>query len=235
MQYTIVIPAYNEEARLRKTVEDYAAYVREAFPPGSAEVLLIVNGSKDRTEEIAKELAAEYDCVRYWATPEKQGKGGAVLKGFELALGAIVAFADADNATTAPELRKLIDRVEAGVDAALGSRWLPESVQAIPQPLSRRIAGRIFNLIVRLLFQFSFRDTQCGAKAFQKAALDQVRGEVHSTGWAFDVDLIWRLCRKGFDVVELPITWSDASHSRLRMHTDGPSMLLELIKLRMKG
>jgi dolichol-phosphate mannosyltransferase len=235
MKYSIVIPAYNEESRLSRTVEDYAGFVASVYEPGEAEILIIVNGSVDRTGEIARELEARFACVRAWETPARQGKGGAVMKGLDMAEGEIVSFADADNATTVVELKKLLDTVASGVDAALGSRWLPESEQVIPQPLARRIASRVFNLIVRLLFQFSFKDTQCGAKAFTKAAFLDVRDEVRSTGWAFDVDLIWRLCRRGYRVVEVPIVWSDASQSRLRMHKDAPSMLVELIKLRING
>lgn len=233
MKYSIIIPAYNEEARISDTVRDYATYLETHFTPDEAELVIVVNGSRDRTGEIAREMEKIFPCVRSWETSDRQGKGGAVLKGFELANGEILAFTDADNATIAPELHKLLTAVESGVDAAIGSRWLPESRQTVPQPLARRIASRVFNLIVRLLFQFPYSDTQCGAKAFKRAAIDSIRGEIHTTGWAFDVALIWRLRRRGCQVKEIPITWSDNSKSRLRMHRDAPSMLWELIKLRL--
>ncbi|MBD3267393.1 glycosyltransferase [bacterium] len=235
MKYTIVIPAYNEEARLAGTIDDYAAFVETNLGAENAEVLIVVNGSRDRTGDIARELEAKYPCVRAWETKSKLGKGGAVLKGFELAKGAILAFADADNATPPHELNKLLQEIERGTDAALGSRWLPESKQVIPQPFSRRVAGRIFNLIVRLLFQMPFKDTQCGAKAFKREPLETIRERLTSTGWAFDVDLIWQFSKSQYSVNEVAINWSDASKSRLRMHTDGPAMLWELIKLRFRG
>lgn len=234
MKYSIIIPAYNEEARLGATIADYADYVQTSMPEKSTEILIIVNGSRDRTGEIARQMQKQYPFVRSWEAAGRLGKGGSVLQGFSMAKGSIVAFADADNATTAPELRKLIDVVESGADAAIGSRWLPQSEQSIRQPLARRIASRVFNLIVRMLFQFPFKDTQCGAKAFRKEAINAIHDEVKSTGWAFDVDLIWRLCLRGYKVVEVPICWSDASQSRLRMHRDGPAMLKELLKLRFK-
>lgn len=233
MKYSIIIPAYNEEARIAGTVREYAEYIENHFSPEEAELLIIVNGSHDRTGAIAREMEQTFSCVRVWETPERQGKGGAVLKGFELARGEILSFSDADNATVAAELRKLLDAVDQGIDGAIGSRWLPESRQTVPQPLMRRIASRVFNLIVRILFQFSYKDTQCGAKAFKKQAIESVRSEIHTTGWAFDVALIWRLRRHGYRVEEIPITWSDNSKSRLRMHRDAPSMLWELIKLRL--
>lgn len=235
MKYSIIIPAYNEEERIGATVHDYAMFIQKSMNPAETELILVVNGSADRTSEIARELEAEYPFVRAWDRSERMGKGGAVMKGFELARGEIVSFADADNATTAPELKKLLDVVEQGADAALGSRWLPESQQIVPQPLARRITSRIFNLIVRLLFQFPYTDTQCGAKAFRKQAIDSVRSKIHTTGWSFDVALIWQLRQEGYRVVEVPIVWSDNSRSRLRVHRDAPSMLWELIQLRLKG
>ena len=235
MRHTIVIPAYNEEARIEETVRAYASYVREFMDATQTEILIIVNGSEDRTTEIAHHLANEIDCVRAWDTPARMGKGGAVFKGFELAKGEILSFSDADNATTPPELRKLLDAVEGGADAAIASRWLPTSKQLIPQPFTRRILSRIFNLIVRILFFLPYTDTQCGAKAFTRKSIETVRNQIKTSGWSFDVALIWRLRQAGFNVVEVPIEWSDNSRSRLRVHSDGPSMLVELIKLRFGG
>lgn len=232
MKYSIIIPAYNEEKRIAATVRDYANYVKSNMPVNETEIIIVVNGSLDRTDEIARDMENHYDFISAWCSPERMGKGGAVLKGFSLAKGGILAFADADNATTAPELRKLIESVENNADAAIGSRWLPGSEQTIPQPFMRRVASRVFNLIVRCMFQLPFKDTQCGAKAFKRDAIETVRSEVRSVGWAFDVELIWHLVRYGFEVKEVPIVWSDNSSSRLRMHRDAPSMLIEMLKLR---
>ncbi|MDP8244006.1 MAG: glycosyltransferase family 2 protein [Candidatus Hinthialibacter antarcticus] len=233
MRHTIVIPAYNEEARIEETVRAYASYVQESMD--ETEILIIVNGSEDRTAEIAHQLANEINCVRAWDTPARMGKGGAVFKGFELSQGEILSFSDADNATTPPELRKLLDAVESGADAAIASRWLPQSKQLIKQPFTRRILSRIFNLIVRILFFLPYTDTQCGAKAFTRKSIETVRETIQTSGWSFDVALIWRLRQAGFRIVEVPIEWSDNSRSRLRVHSDGPSMLVELIKLRFGG
>lgn len=235
MKYTIIIPAYNEESRIEATVRDYASYFSALTDAVDTEVLIIVNGSRDRTAEISQQLAQELPNVRSWDTPDKMGKGGAVLKGFELAEGEIVAFADADNATAPPELHKLLEAVNEDIDCAIGSRWLPESLQKIPQPLSRQAASRVFNLIVRILFQMNFTDTQCGAKAFKSDAVKSMRETMKSTGWAFDVELLWRLKQNHHSIKEVPIVWSDNSQSRLRLHIDGPSMLWELVKLRLRG
>ena len=231
MKYSIIIPAYNEEARIAATVEDYAKYIQSSMDPQETELWIVVNGSSDRTGEIALGLERKYPFVHAWVTEQRMGKGGAVMKGFELAQGEILAFTDADNATIASELRKLIIHTETRADAAIGSAG-PESRQDVRQPWTRQIASRVFNLIVRALFQFPYNDTQCGAKAFRRSAIESIRDMVTATGWAFDVDLIWNLRRQGYQVDEVPITWSDVSRSRVRMHRDAPSMLVELVKIR---
>jgi glycosyltransferase involved in cell wall biosynthesis len=233
MKYSIVIPAYNEEARIADTVRDYARYIQDQLDPQQTELWLVVNGSLDRTGEIAHELERLHPFIHAWVTEQRMGKGGAVMKGFDLAQGEILAFTDADNSTVPEEMQKLLDRVEQGVDAAIGSRWLPQSQQAVPQPFSRRLASRVFNLIVRALFQFPYKDTQCGAKAFRREAIRAVREQVNVSGWAFDVALIWNLRRRGLRVEEVPIVWRDNSRSRIRMHRDAPSMLIELLKIRL--
>lgn len=233
MTVSIIIPAYNEEARIRDTAEAYARYIQESMDPNTTDLWIVVNGSRDRTAEIAQEIESNYPFVHSWISPERMGKGGAVMKGFEVAGGDILAFTDADNSTTPPYLRLLIDEVaNERSDAAIASRWLPESRQLIQQSLMRRIASRVFNLVVRLLFQLPYTDTQCGAKAFRREAVEAVRGEIYSRGWAFDVALIWRMRRRGFIVAEIPIDWSDNSLSRVRIHKDGPSMLMELLRIR---
>lgn len=232
MKYAIVIPARNEQIRLRSTVGDHAAFAERTLAAEGVEIVVVVNGSSDRTGTIARELAQELPLVRVLETPRRLGKGGAVLLGFDLSEAAILSFVDADNSTTPPELHKLLRVVDQGAAAAIGSRWLPASRQVITQPWSRRLAGRVFNRIVRQLFNLPFADTQCGAKAFERRAFDHVRPSLEMTGWAFDVEILARLRRAGFLIQEVPILWQDSSGSRLRMHRDGPSILWELARLR---
>jgi glycosyltransferase involved in cell wall biosynthesis len=230
MELTVLVPAYNESARLQDTIREYSLF----YANHDAEILIIVNGSTDDTGRIAHDLEAELPNVRVWETPEKLGKGGAIYQGFRLAEGEIIAFTDADDSTVPMELDRLVEAVRTGADAALGSRWLPTSTQEIRQPLGRRIASRTFNLIVRLLFGMPFRDTQCGAKAFRASTLQPLLGQPMTRGWAFDVELIWSLQRHGARIVEVPIVWRDNSGSRLRMHRDAPAMLLELLRVRLR-
>jgi len=231
VKYAIVIPACNEEKRLRRTVEDHAAFAEHALGADEVEVVVVVNGCVDRTGAIAHELAQAHASVRVVDTPRRLGKGGAVLLGFDLSEASILAFVDADNSTTPPELLKLLRAVERGAAAAIGSRWLPTSRQLLRQPLTRRVAGRVFNRLVRQLFDLPFADTQCGAKAFERTAFERIRPSLEMTGWAFDVEILVRLRSAGCHIEEVPIAWRDSSGSRLRMHRDAPAVLWELARL----
>lgn len=232
MKYGIVIPARNEQARLRGTVEDYAAFAEGALGAEGVEIIVVVNGSCDRTGALARELEQELASVRAVETARRLGKGGAVLLGFDLSKAGILSFVDADNSTTPAELQRLLQVVDQGAAAAIGSRWLPASQQVVAQPWSRRLASRVLNRLVRQLFDLPFADTQCGAKAFERRAFEQVRPSLQMTGWAFDVEILARLRSAGHRIEEVPIRWQDSSGSRIRMHRDGPAILWELARLR---
>jgi glycosyltransferase involved in cell wall biosynthesis len=232
MRYSIVIPACNEQARLRETVADHAAFADRVLGADGAEIIVVVNGSRDHTGAIARELAQGLPLLRVEETTRRLGKGGAVLRGFALSRAAIVSFVDADNSTTPEQLHKLHQAVDQGAVVAIGSRWLPQSRREIPQPWSRQLAGRMFNRLVRQLFDLPFADTQCGAKAFQREAFETIRPSLELTGWAFDVEILVRMRQAGFSIEEVPIRWRDSSRSRLRMHRDAPAVLWELARLR---
>lgn len=233
VRVSVLIPAYNEAERLTPTIDVYYAALAARY--GDAfELLIVANGCTDRTYEVAQELASSRPCLRVYETREKIGKGGAVLWGFSLARAPVVAFVDADASTAPESLLRLLAGVECeGLDVAVGSRWLPESVIPRKQPLKRRILSRIFNGLVRVLLPLPLRDTQCGAKAFRRALVADISSYVQGKGWAFDVELLLRLRQRypKLRMREVPITWNDVSGSRLRAHTDGPSMLRDLLRL----
>jgi len=137
---------------------------------------------------------------------------------------------DADNSTKVSELVRLSRRI-GDHDGVIGSRHLPGQVLQRKQPLFRRIQSRIFNGLIRLLFGLPFYDTQCGAKIFKKQALDAVLPHLRSTGFEFDVELLWQLSRKGYSLIEVPVIWNDTLDSRLRL-SDTLSMLVTLFRIR---
>jgi len=224
--FTIIIPAYNEEERIRELLDQM---------PGRTGRFIIICDGTDTTPEIVRSFSREHPdldlvCLTF---SRRLGKGGAVREGFARAPGPLVGFMDADNSTSLSQMEDLIAAIDAA-DGVIGSRWLPGSVITARQGLTRRLESRVFNLMIRILFSLPYSDTQCGAKVFKKSAVDAVIGDMVSTGFEFDVELLWRLSRKGFQVKELPITWGNQEASRVR-GSDILRMLTALFSLRLGG
>lgn len=231
MKLSIIIPAYNEQDRLETSLRQYAAYF-EARGPGETEILVVVNGSTDRTEEVARAFAAQHPIVRVLVEPRKVGKGGAILIGFRAATGAAVGFTDADASTPPEAFMDLVEHLgQAG--AIIATRWHPDANVWPRQTLRRRFASRIFNGVVEVLFGLGIRDTQCGAKILRREALQRVLPEIGVTQWAFDVDLLFQLHRAGYRIVEWPTTWHDVGGSRLRLGRASLEMFVALVRLRL--
>jgi dolichol-phosphate mannosyltransferase len=226
IRYSLIIPAYNEEERIGPVLDG----MREP----SIEYILVCDGN-DRTPEIVEEYTRQHPelairCLKYAL---RLGKGGGILAGLAEASAQDVGFMDADGSTSVNQMIDLF-RMISSVDGAIGSRWVPGARIDIPQSLARRLQSRVFNALIRALFGLPYRDTQCGAKVFRRSALDPVLGKISSRGFEFDVELLWRLSRAGFRVVECPIVWRDMGHSRVRS-SDTLLMLTRLLWIRIRG
>ena len=231
MKLSIVVPAYNEEARLRSMLDAYVAYFAPRYG-ADVELVVVVNGSTDRTEQIAREAAGRSPQVQAVIEPRAIGKGGALLLGFGRARGERVGFVDADASTPPEAFQDLVEHIgDAG--AIIASRWMPGSQVSPRQPLARRAASRIFNRLVRLMFGLRITDTQCGAKLMRGDALRQVMPLLGITRWAFDVDLLFQLKRAGYRIIEWPTVWRDASGSRLKVGRVSLEMLVAICRLRL--
>lgn len=231
MKLSIVVPAYNEEDRLVPMMDAYLAFFQPRYGD-DIEILVVVNGSTDHTEPLARAYEASHPQVKVFVEPRPIGKGGALILGFGEAAGEKIGFTDADGATPPHAYQDLVDALrEPG--AVIGSRWLPESDVDPRQPLARRIASRIFNLLVRLLFGLRISDTQCGAKVMTRDALAAVMPGLGVTRWAFDVDLLFQMRRLGFAVHEIPTTWHDVGGSKLNVPKASWEMLLAITRLRL--
>ena len=224
--YTLVIPAYNEEERIGAVLEELKS--------SSGNSIFICDGD-DRTPDMILDFSRRNPGIPIHVERhgERRGKGKAILEGFRIANTPIVGFMDADGSTSIQEMERLVSEINT-LDGAIGSRWLPGSRLPRKQGFSRRIQSRIFNLLIRVLFGLSFKDTQCGAKVFKKSAIDAVIGDMVSSGFEFDVELLWRLSRKGYTIREIPIKWTNMSDSRVT-RSDVGGMLAGLLKLRIHG
>jgi len=223
--YSVVIPAHNEEARIGRTLRDYAG----AFPDG--EVIVVVNACSDGTAAAVRRSGTPN--VRVLEIEEPIGKGGAVRAGFAVAASPLVGYADADGATSGAELRRLFSLL-VSCDAVIGSRWLPGARLCPPQPLSRRVASRTFNFCVRAMTGLRYSDTQCGAKVFRADAIRGAMAMIETANFAFDVDLLVELRRSDKRIVEEPISWNDTAGSRLRLLPSAVRMFAALLRLTMK-
>jgi len=228
VELSIIIPAYNEENRIRSTVECYMKY----FKNYDFELIIIPNGCKDKTEEIVIQLSKEYKQIKYSVLKEALGKGEALKEGFRIAEGNLIGFVDADDSTKPKDFEDLIKNIKDN-GCIIASRYIKGSIVKPKQKFARIIASRVFNFLVRILFGLKIHDTQCGAKMFKKTTIKTVLPKLDITRWAFDVDLLYQIKKHNFKIKEFPTKWKDGSGSRLKIHKATIEMFLSLIRLRL--
>ena len=233
MKLSLIIPAKDEADRLPPTLAAYGAFLAEHLPD-QHEILVVINNSTDATESVTSEAAKTWPAIRPIVIEDAIGKGGAVREGFRIASGLQLAFVDADGATPPEAAWELVEHLQRHpeVQAAIASRWMKQSKILTPQPLRRRIASRLFNFAVRILFGLQYHDTQCGAKVFRAEALHPILVDLDQRGWLFDIEMLYLLKRAGHRVEECPTTWRDVAGSRFSMSGNVVPVLRNLLSLR---
>ena len=232
MELSVIVPAYNEEARLPITLARTSEYLA-LHHPGS-EILVVDDGSTDDTAGIVRDVAARDARVRLISLERNRGKGAAVRTGMLAARGDHALFMDADMSTPIEEIEKLYFYARRGNDVVIGSRGLADSDIRTRQPLFRESMGRVFNLLVRALLFGGFRDTQCGFKLFTRRAARDIFGRQTLDGFAFDVEVLLLARDAGLGVKEVPIVWYHSPHSKVSPFGDARRMFLDLLRLRMR-
>jgi len=228
--YSIVIPAFNESARIPATLKTVVACVRERG--WDAEVIVVNDGSTDSTSQIVSEFAASNPEVRLIENPGNRGKGYSVRSGILQALGEVVMFSDADLSAPIEEADRLFAAIAEGADIAIGSRWLEKGRQTHRQPLYRQFFGRCFNAVTRGVMGLHFADTQCGFKAFTRAAAQTVFQLQTIERWGFDPEILFIARKLGYEIREVPVTWGHDERSRMSYLKDGMKMLEEMAVIR---
>ncbi|HST50953.1 MAG TPA: dolichyl-phosphate beta-glucosyltransferase [Pyrinomonadaceae bacterium] len=211
---SIVIPAYNESARIGKTLREILAYLGEQ--PGGGEVIVVDDGSKDDTSRVAEEVIGASATGRVEGrvirVEPNRGKGHAVHTGLLAARNTVAAFFDADLSMPITETPKLVEPIRSGqYDIVLGSRALDRRLIGTHQPWTREQSGRIFNLMMRALTGMRFKDTQCGFKAFRMDVCRPVVEGALVERFAFDVELLFIAHRAGLRMLEYPVRWNDVA------------------------
>jgi glycosyltransferase involved in cell wall biosynthesis len=230
VQYSIVIPVFNESRRIERTLQKVLAYV--AHQQWNAEVILVNDGSRDDTVRIIARYAEKNPTLRLLENPGNRGKGFSVRNGMLHARGDIMLFSDADLSAPIEESAKLFEHIGAGADVAIGSRWLRPELQTQKQSLHRQIFGRVFNLALRVVLGLRYKDTQCGFKAFSRRAAETIFPLQKIERWGFDPELMFLAERNGLATVEVPVQWAHEPGGSIHPVRDGLRMLLEVVKVR---
>lgn len=229
-KYSIVIPAFNEGARIPATLRSVVSCIRERG--WAAEVIVVNDGSTDRTADIVRDFAKTAPEVRMVENTGNRGKGYSVRAGLLQAVGDVVMFTDADLSAPIEEAERLFNAIAGGADIAIGSRWLESSRQIHRQPLYRQFFGRCFNSLVRGVMGLPFADTQCGFKAFTRAAAQTVFQLQTIEHWGFDPEILFIALLRGYWIIEVPVSWAHDERSRISYLRDGLKMLEEIAIIR---
>jgi dolichyl-phosphate beta-glucosyltransferase len=229
---SIIVPAYNEEGRLPDTLRRIEEYI-ETAGWDFHEILVVDDGSKDRTLAGAMEFAANNPNIRVLSNPANHGKGYSVRHGMLQAKGDWCLFTDADLSAPIDELEKLWKAVAGGrADIAIGSRALDRSLIGVHQPGIREAAGKVFNLVMRAATGLHIADTQCGFKLFRRDVAQDVFSRQTLERFGFDVEVLFIAHKRGFQIAEVPVRWNHAEGSKVGVFT-GLHAFVELAQVRL--
>jgi len=230
-ELSIVIPAYNEESRLPATLERIAAYLKTSGR--EAEVLVVDDGSKDRTAAVAESFRDRIPSLRVVPNGINRGKGFSVRHGVQEARGQFVLFSDADLSAPIEEADKLIEALKTNnCDVAIGSRAVDRSLIFVHESPFREFAGIIFNKIVRLILWLPFVDTQCGFKAFRRERCGIIFDQQTIERFGFDPELLYLARHHGLRAVEIPVRWGHSPATKVSMLRDSLQMFLDVFVIR---
>ena len=232
MRLSVIIPAYNEEKRLGKTLNSINDYLSEQNY--DSEILVVDNGSKDRTSEIVRNLQSQIKNLRLIEGSSAEGKGFAVKKGMLKAKGDFRVFTDADNSTSIDQVEKMWPEFEKGFDVVIGSRDIKGAVLNPPQPWLRRvILGEGFKLYRKIIIGlWGIEDTQCGFKGFKKEAAKIIFQKSKISGWTFDVEVLILAKQMGYKIKEIPVNWENDPDSKVKINSV-IEMAVGLLKLKL--
>jgi dolichyl-phosphate beta-glucosyltransferase len=230
---SIVIPSYNEELRLPATLDRIADYL--STQPLRAEVLVVDDGSRDKTALVAESFRSKIPSLRVLSNGKNRGKGYSVRHGMLEAHGKFVLFTDADLSAPIEESDKLIAALKNGYDVAIGSRALNRALISTHESPFREFAGIVFNKIVRIVLRLPFVDTQCGFKAFQRERCRLIFEQQRIEGFGFDPELLYLARHHGLRSIEIPVRWGHSPATKVNMLRDSMKMFVDIFAIRWNG
>ena len=229
---SVVVPCYNEEQRLPRTVEQIERYLDAGNAP--YELILVDDGSSDGTRHVMDAAAAGHDGVRIELLPHNRGKGRALAVGVAAAKGDEILLTDADLSTPIEELDKLQAALRNGAGVAIASRALRGSRVEISQPLYRVLMGKAFNLIVQVVLLPGIWDTQCGFKLFRADVARQVFAGLSTDGFGYDPEVLYRARKRGVKIAEVPVVWRNSAPTKVSPISSSFDMLRHVIRVRFR-
>lgn len=231
---SIVLPSYNEEERLPPSLQTIVEFLQAKHFQAkdfSWEIVVVDDGSQDRTSEVAEESLAGTPHTVLRNEPNR-GKALSVKRGMMESRGQVVLFSDADLSTPIEEADPLLAAIEDGADVAIGSRQMKGSVIELRQPWYRQLGGLAFSVINRVVLLPGIPDSQCGFKAFTREAINRIFPHQQLAGWAFDAEVLFIARRLGLKIAQIPVRWINSPDTRVNMLVDGPKMVRDLFRIR---
>ena len=229
---SVVIPAYNEEQRLPRSIESIERYLDSSHP--AYELILVDDGSSDGTRLVMDAAAERNPKVRVEALPANRGKGRALASGVLVARGDQVLVTDADLSTPIEELKKLEAALKAGAGVAIASRSVRGSQVEVPQPVYRVLMGKVFNLIVQAVLLPGIWDTQCGFKLFRADVARPVFAALTTDGFGFDPEVLFLAKRRGVRIAEVPVVWRNSAPTKVMPFRSSLDMFKHVVRVRFR-
>jgi dolichyl-phosphate beta-glucosyltransferase len=227
---SVIVPAYDEAARIVQTVKEVGDYLARCV--GSHEIIVCADGG-DGTAELVRDLALHDRTLTLIAEAKRRGKGHAVRRGVQAARGEIVGFVDADNKTAIDQFDRFAHELGAGFDLAIGSRRLAGSTVERSPAGSRRLGSAIFGVLLRVLFDLAdIPDTQCGFKFFRRPAALDLFGRQTVDGYMFDVEILHLARQAGYRIAQVPVRWRDDGDSRFDPFIGSLRNVADLLRIR---
>lgn len=230
----LLIPAYNEEARIEPVLREFAQYFQDNYK-GKFSLVVVLNGCRDNTLGVVQRVARDFSSIRAENFPDPIGKGGALIEGLRLAPAAdLIGYVDADGASPPRAFHALVKLTDQ-FDCVIGSRWLPGAVLYPAQTTLRRFTSRCFHLIVESLFWMHIKDTQCPCKVLRRSAVEAIHSSLRIADLAFDVNLLYSLKHAGFSIREVPTEWTDKIGSKVTasLFRSSFTMFLSVVRIRL--
>lgn len=223
---SIIIPAYNEERRIGRTLEKIISFLDSK--KYKYEIIVVDDGSKDRTREVVK----RFRRVKLNEKRRNRGKGYSVRQGMIAAEGDYLLFSDADLSTPIEEIEKMMRLINA-YDVVIGSRTIKGADVQVKQPFYREYMGKIFNLFVQVLAIKGIKDTQCGFKLFTRRAAKKIFPKQRIKGFGFDVEILYIAKKKGFRIEQVPVIWRNDENTKVSAFRDSSDMFFDLLRIRL--